>query len=489
MAEKETGAMAKFGPSVPAGSQTAGLVLLYADAFQTLPAVFLLSRGHNVIGREPPASVVVPVHAVSRTHAEIVWERGAWSLKDCDSTNGTLVDGRRTTEARLEHGQEVRIGDAIFKFVDRDAELFGRYRLDGALSPGSVRLSHAESELVGGYQVDRIAAEVERIATSPISVLLLGESGTGKEVVAREIHRHSGRRGQFRAVNCAAIPENLFESELFGYKRGAFSGADRDKQGILRAAHDGTLLLDEIGDMPLDAQAKLLRVLQSKELYPLGATAPEVVDVRVVCATHRDLKRLEHEDRFRPDLFARLNEYQLRLPPLRDRKEDIYLLLRAFLARHGRPDLGVSFLFMTGLLHYDFPYNVRELEACAKRAIALAEGPVLDAPLLPEPVREEMASYGQAPSAHDSSVHPLPPRHGAPTEAELRALLSQHEGNVAAVGRALGKARMQIHRWVERHAIDLDDYRAGGKDGKEEGDEKPGADRVNRARDAGKLVP
>jgi transcriptional regulator with PAS, ATPase and Fis domain len=487
MPEKETGAMAKFGPSAPAGSQTAGLVLLYAEAFPSLPAVFLLARGPNVLGREPPASVVVPVHAVSRTHAEIIWERGGWTLKDSDSTNGTLVDGRRVTEARLEHGQEVRVGDAVFKFVDRDAELFGRYRIDGKLSPGSSRLSHDVSELVGGYQMDRIAAEVERIATSPISVVLLGESGTGKEVVAREIHRHSGRRGQFRAVNCAAIPENLFESELFGYKRGAFSGADRDKQGILRAAHDGTLLLDEIGDMPLDAQAKLLRVLQSKEVYPLGATAPETVDVRVVCATHRDLKRLEHEDRFRPDLFARLNEYQLRLPPLRDRKEDIYQLFQAFLARHGRPDLGVSFLFMTGLLHYDFPYNVRELEACAKRAIALAESGILDAPLLPEPVREEMASYGQAPSTHDSGAHPAPLRHGAPTEAELRALLSQHEGNVAAVGRVLGKARMQIHRWVERYAIDLDDYRSGGKDvGKER---KEGDRDRDRDRDAGKLVP
>ncbi len=463
MAEAETGAMAKFGPSDPSGSETAGLVLLYASAFQALPPAFRLARGANVIGRESPADVVVPVNAVSRVHAEIVWERGGWSLRDRGSTNGTLVDGHRTLEARLEHGQEVRVGDAIFKFVDQDAELFGRYRLDGTMAPGTVRFSREGSELVGGYQMDRIAAEVERIATSPISVVLLGESGTGKEVVAREIHRHSGRKGQFRAVNCAAIPENLFESELFGYKRGAFSGADRDKQGILRAAHEGTLLLDEIGDMPLDAQAKLLRVLQSKEVYPLGATAPEVVDVRVVSATHRDLKRLEHEDRFRPDLFARLNEYQLRLPPLRDRKEDVYQLLRAFLARHGRPDLEVSFLFMAGILHYDFPYNVRELEACAKRAIALAEGPILDTPLLPEPIREEMEDYGHAPRSGEPSTHPSPQRLGAPTEAELRALLSQHEGNVAAVGRALGKARMQIHRWVERYAIDLDDYRGGAR--------------------------
>ncbi len=340
--------------------------------------------------------------------------------------------------------------------MEEDADAFAGYRIDGTLAPGRKRASREKTELVGGYQMDRIGAELERIARSPISVLLLGESGTGKEVVAREIHRLYGRQGPFRAVNCAAIPENLFESELFGYKRGAFSGAERDKPGMLRAAHDGTLLLDEIGDMPLDAQAKLLRVLQSKELYPLGATAPEAVNVRVVCATHRDLKRLARESKFRPDLFARLNEYQLELPALRERKEDLYLLLRTLLARHGRPDLRVSFLFMAALLHYDFPYNVRELEACAKRAIALATGPVLDSELLPEPIREEMQRYGRAMS--ESASLPAP-RYGAPSEAELRALLEEHGGNVAAVGRVLGKARMQIHRWVERYAIELEAYR------------------------------
>jgi DNA-binding NtrC family response regulator len=461
MADKATGAMAEFGPSGAALASSAGLVLLYAENFRALAPVFLLERGANTIGSEPPADIVVPVNAVSRVHARIAWERGGWTLRDEGSTNGTLVDGHRIEEARLEPGQEVRFGDAIFKFVDRDAEAFARYRIDGTLVPGARRLAGELTELLGGYQVDRLAAEVQRIATSPISVLLLGESGTGKEVVAREIHRASGRHGSFRAVNCAAIPENLFESELFGYKRGAFSGADRDKQGLLRAAHEGTLLLDEIGDMPLDAQAKLLRVLQSSELYPVGATAPEVVDVRIVCATHRDLKRLEREGKFRPDLFARMNEYQLKLPPLRDRKEDVYLLFRAFLERHGRPTLGVSFLFMTGLLHYDFPYNVRELEACAKRAIALADATVLGAELLPEPVREYMEGYGSVErSPPDVSADPLPPRHGTPTEADLRALLQSHEGNVAAVGRSLGKARMQIHRWVERYGIDLEDYRA-----------------------------
>jgi DNA-binding NtrC family response regulator len=459
MSDAATGAMAKFGATGRSGSDVSGLVLLYAERFAALPPVFRLKRSVNVVGREAPADIVIPVNAVSRTHAEVTWERGGFSLRDRGSTNGTLVDGHRVTETRLEHGQEVRFGDAIFKFVEHDADGFESYVIDGSLAPGKRRLCRGTTELVGGYEMDRIAAEIERVAASPISVLLLGESGTGKEVVAREIHRVSGRRGAFRAVNCAAIPENLFESELFGYKRGAFSGADRDKQGLIRAAHEGTLLLDEIGDMPLDAQAKLLRVLQSKEVYPLGSTAPEVVDVRVVCATHRDLKRLEREERFRSDLFARLNEYELHLPPLRDRKEDIYLLLRTFLARHGRPDLDVSFLFMAALLHYDFPYNVRELEACAKRAIALAEGPLLDAPLLPEPITEVMKDYGRATSAAVESAEHGSPRTGTPTEAELRALLATHEGNVAAVGRVLGKARMQIHRWVERYGIGLDEFR------------------------------
>jgi transcriptional regulator with GAF, ATPase, and Fis domain len=299
--------------------------------------------------------------------------------------------------------------------------------------------------------------------------MLLGESGTGKEVVARELHRLSGRRGTFAAVNCAAIPATLIESELFGYKRGAFSGAERDKPGLIKSAHEGTLLLDEIGDMPLDAQAKLLRVLQSKEVFPLGATAPEQVDVRVVCATHRDLWRLQQGGTFRQDLFARLNEYQLRLPALRERKEDVYMLVRAFLARHGRPELQPSFGFMTAALQYDWPYNVRELEACIKRCVALAEGTVLGDQLLPAPVIEAMEDYGgvlrSGSTPASGSLPPQPPaadppsRSQVPTDAELRGLLEHHGGNVAAVGRQLGKARMQVHRWMKRYGIHVDDFR------------------------------
>jgi transcriptional regulator with PAS, ATPase and Fis domain len=353
------------------------------------------------------------------------------------------------------------MGDAIVKFVATDIEGYAPYRIDGGLVPGTARQAGVMPGLIGGYQMDCVSRQIELIAreapgASPLSVLLLGESGTGKEVVAQAIHERASRRGDFRAVNCAALPKDLVESELFGYHKGAFSGAVRDKPGLIRTAHKGTLLLDEIGDMPLEAQVKLLRVLQSKELFPLGATEPEPVDVRIIGATHRNLSQLLEEGRFRQDLYARLNEYHLSLPPLRDRKEDIFMLLAEFYRRHGGGELRVTFPFMMALLHYDWPYNVRELESCAKRCVVLAQGKPLAEEMLTDDIAREMAGYGQAfaPSGagKDESI--------APTRDALVSLLERHQGNVAAVGRDLGKARMQVHRWLKRYAIDIDDYRA-----------------------------
>jgi transcriptional regulator with GAF, ATPase, and Fis domain len=334
------------------------------------------------------------------------------------------------------------------------------------------------TDLVGGAQMDQIAADIERIAPTELSAVVLGETGTGKEVVARGIHRFSGRKGTFQAINCAAIPHNLLESELFGYRRGAFSGADRDKPGLIKLADNGTLFLDEIGDMPLDAQAKLLRVLQSREVFPLGATTPELVDIRVVCATHRDLYQYVKEGKFRGDLLARLNEHVVRLPPLRERKEDIFLLAKSFCARYGRPDMQFSFSFLVALFHYDWPFNVRELESCIKRGVALTDGIELDTMHLPDAIAEHMKGYGDRPRVSLPSHMPAapyespsigqpggtptapPPRRGPPTEEELRMLLERHKGNIAAVGRELGKERMQVHRWLKRYDIDLAQYRS-----------------------------
>jgi len=467
MTERTTGAMHQVEipprPGNATGQGTAGLILLYADEFHKVPAAWSMDQQRVSIGRDPAADICLPIAAVSRIHAEICWSQPHWIVRDLGSRNGVLLDGHPVEQATLERGSELRIGDGVFKFVDHHAADYVDYRIDGRVE-GRGRLVTG-SELVGGFQMDRIAAELSRVASTNLSVLLLGESGTGKEVVARELHRSSGRKGAFHAVNCAAIPATLLESELFGYKRGAFSGAERDKPGLIRMADQGTLLLDEIGDMPLEAQAKLLRVLQSREVFPLGATSAERVDIRVVCATHRDLQRLIQAEKFRDDLYARLNEYQLRLPPLRDRKEDIYQLCLAFLRRHGRSDLTLSFGFVLGLVSYDWPYNVRELEACIKRCIALTDGPLVGESLLPDPIKDVMSDYGRPlqpadrPSTLQASELSRLLRPSAPTNAELRELLEKHNGNVAAVGRELGKARMQVHRWMERYGIDVDDFR------------------------------
>jgi DNA-binding NtrC family response regulator len=437
----------------------AGLVLLYAGEYAALPSAWPLGSATTVVGRDASADIVLAVSAVSRRHAELSLQNGEYVVRDLGSRNGILVNGHPVEESVLEPLDELRIGDAVLKLVEEGVDDYAAFRIDGTLVGAARRRAPASSALVGGLQMDRILAELHRVAAAPLNVLLLGASGTGKEVVASELHRLSARRGPFAAVNCAAIPGNLLESELFGYKRGAFSGAERDKPGLIRAADGGTLLLDEIGDMPHEAQAKLLRVLQAREVLPLGATTPEPVDVRIVGATHRDLGKLQTEGKFREDLYARLNEYKLSLPALFERKEDVFGLLTSFLARLGRSDLKPSFPYMTALLHHDWPYNVRELEACIKRSVALADGPVLLPEHLPEAVTEAMEGYGQPAPAPGAASRLPPAGTGAPSEQELRDLLTAHAGNVAAVGRVLGKARMQIHRYMKRYSIEIEEYR------------------------------
>lgn len=458
---------ANLGVRTPSQSN-AGLVLLYARNFEELRPAYPLAPPRVVIGRDATADIVVPEQAVSRQHALLAWEGDRWILTDLGSRNGTMRDGEFVSgRAELEHGHEIRVGDTCFKFVADAAERYAAFRIDGQVL--DQRPARVITGLLGGYQMDAIAAELERVAPTLLSCILLGESGTGKEVAARELHRVSGRHGAFHAINCAAIPFALLESELFGYRRGAFTGAERDKPGLIKLADGGTLFLDEIGDMPQEAQAKLLRVLQSREVFPLGATAPERVNVRVVCATHRDLRQQVDEGKFRGDLFARIGEYWVVLPPLRDRKEDIYQLARHFSARHAGRDVTLSFSLIVALLHHDWPFNVRELESCMKRAVALAEGDVLDVAQLPEPIAARMREYGvrsaepQTPSPQGApgvpAGHPSTPRRDIPSERHLRSLLARHGGNVAAVGRELGKERMQVHRWMKRYGVSVEPYR------------------------------
>jgi DNA-binding NtrC family response regulator len=441
--------------------QTPGLVLVYSKIHAQLPSAVALEAASTTIGREADNDLSIPESAVSRYHA--ILERrndgGVW-LIDRGSTNGIIVNGTRTQAARLYAHDLIRIGDAMFRFAEHNASAYVTYRLDGSVDHTARPVRHRlVSGLVGGFRIDELLDRVDKVARTTLACVIHGESGTGKELLARTIHDASGRSGPFRAINCAALPPNLIDSELFGYRKGAFTGATQDKPGLVRTAHLGTLFLDEIGDMPPEAQSKLLRVLQEREVLPIGATEPEKVDVRVVSATHRDLEAEVAMGRFRGDLLARLREFVVRIPPLRERREDLYSLTRHFLKRAGRPDANTTLPFMLGLAHHAWPYNVRELESAMKLSVALADGVDLDIRHLPDTIQHALRQPARL-SARPPPAAPSYPLGGeAPTEHDLRALLSKNKGNIAAVGRELGKERMQVHRWLKRYAINIDDYR------------------------------
>ncbi|MBI5496886.1 MAG: sigma-54-dependent Fis family transcriptional regulator [Deltaproteobacteria bacterium] len=305
----------------------------------------------------------------------------------------------------------------------------------------------AGPDLVGAAPpMQKLRELVAQVAPSSATVLLLGESGTGKERVAREIHRLSNRSSRaFVAVNCAALPESILESELFGSERGAFTGAV-SREGRFERAHGGTMLLDEIGDLPAQAQVKLLRVLQEGEVERLGGGAPRKVDVRIVAATHRDLKQYVAEGRFREDLFYRLAVITLAIPPLRERLSDLPLLVSHFLARHGqkhgKPVRGMSQDAMAALHAHGWKGNVRELENALERAVVLCRGDVIQRADLPE----DIAGGTGAPPAQDQ----LSIRVGTPmADVErqvIRATLARCNDDKALAARLLGISVRTIYR-------------------------------------------
>ncbi len=288
---------------------------------------------------------------------------------------------------------------------------------------------------------------IQTIAPQSSRVLITGESGTGKELVARAIHENSPRAlTPFITINCGAFPETLLESELFGYMKGAFTGAGENRQGLFQAAHGGTLFMDEIGNMTLTMQVKLYRVLQEGKVRPLGSTEETDVDVRVIAATNKDLEKEIAEGRFRDDLYYRLSVIPIHLPPLRERREDIPLLARAFLERFRRamekPVEAIEPEAMLRLEEYDWPGNVRELENTIERSVALETGNQITAPVLPEKIRSFASALAAAKSASDGT--PAIPEEGI----EFEKILDETERRylLAALERTGG---------VQRHAAEL----------------------------------
>jgi DNA-binding NtrC family response regulator len=313
--------------------------------------------------------------------------------------------------------------------------------------------SRDRTEPVGRAPAFRAALELARtVAPTDSTVLITGESGTGKEVVARYIHERSNRsEGPFLSVNCGALPESLLESELFGHVKGSFTGAFRDKAGLLVAAAGGTLLLDEVGEMSAKTQVKLLRALQEREVLPVGATQPVPMDVRLLAATHRDLEEAIRKGDFRSDLYYRLNVIHLELPALRARRDDIPLLVDVFLRRiapEGEEPRVLSETAMEAMLAYDWPGNVRELENALERAAILSRN-VREIPLdaLPERVRER-----QAPSLVAEVPPPNPPME-AIERAYIAWVLQAEGGNRARAAEVLGIDPSTLYRKIARYGL------------------------------------
>ncbi|MGE5676095.1 MAG: sigma-54-dependent transcriptional regulator [Mycobacterium leprae] len=285
--------------------------------------------------------------------------------------------------------------------------------------------------------------KIERIARTDACTLILGETGTGKELVARAIHAHSGRAARpFLAFNCAAVPENLLESELFGYEKGAFTGAGSRKPGRFELARGGTLLLDEIGDMPLSLQAKLLRVLETNSVEPLGAVRPMPVDVRVLASTHRDLREMVKTGAFREDLYFRLAVVPIKLPPLRERTGDIPLLLnhflRTFTEEHDKAFQGFSPQAMAVLASYRWPGNVRELRNLVEQVVVLWDGPLVEVEQLPELTSGSREEPG---ASLKSSVNRLKAGY---EQEQIQLALRECKGNRTQAARMLGISRRAL---------------------------------------------
>ena len=289
---------------------------------------------------------------------------------------------------------------------------------------------------------------IDRAALRDTPILLVGESGTGKELLARALHKKSPRAaGPFLAVNCSAIPETLLESELFGHRRGAFTDARDDQRGLFQSAQGGTVFLDEIGDMAPALQGKLLRVLQEKEVHPLGAPAPVPTDVRIVTATHRDLMSLATDGRFREDLLYRVNVIEVRVPPLRERPDDLGPLVRHLLDKHGekngRRDCTVSHDVMAVFRRHTWPGNVRELENVIERALVLGAGGRITLDDLPEMLTSRPSHSGRSGGRRLADVE---------REHIVRTLRAV-EGNKAAAARVLGLNRKTLYRKLTQHRI------------------------------------
>jgi DNA-binding NtrC family response regulator len=420
-----------------------------------------LEAGTTMVGTHADNDLVLTDATVSRHHLELRVRRDGIEIRDLDTTNGTKHGGVRIGQVVLSGPARLRLG----KHTELDVE-----PIDSGVELGDWHGDRFGEVLGTTPAMRRLFALLARAAITEATILLQGETGTGKEALSEAVHQASGRGGgPFVVVDCGSIPHELIASELFGHAKGSFTGAAADKQGLIEAANQGTLFLDEIGELALDLQPQLLRVLDRRQVRRVGDTHATDVDIRVIAATHRDLRAMVRAGKFREDLYYRLAVVATHVPPLRERKADIPALAACFAERMGRGPFALSPALLEQLERHDWPGNVRELRNVVERALSLGNAAVVDlgdggAPPSPE------APAG--PAATDSAPRTLPPTSSGVLDLPfkeakaalvesferdyLTALLARHRGNISRAAAEAGIDRNYIHRLVKKYGLEVD---------------------------------
>ena len=413
----------------------------------------MLDEGTTMVGTHADNDVVLTDATVSRYHLEIRVRRDGIEVRDLETTNGTKHGGARIGSVVLTGAARLRLGkhtEVDVEPVDTSVDLgeFGGDRFGDVLGTTS--------------PMKRLFALLAKAAPTEATILLQGETGTGKEAIAEAVHHHSRRtKGPFIVVDCGSIPHELIASELFGHAKGSFTGAGADKQGLIEAANHGTLFLDEIGELALDLQPQLLRVLDRRQVRRVGETQSVDVDIRVIAATHRDLRAMVKAGQFREDLYYRMAVVATHVPPLRERKADIPALATWFAEKMGRGSFAQSPALLEQLQHHEWPGNVRELRNVVERALSLGDSALAD---LGDPggTRPPAADDGAPRHANSADVLDMPFKEAKAQLVEaferdyLSALLARHHGNISRAAAEAGIDRNYIHRLVKKYGLEVD---------------------------------
>ena len=404
--------------------------------------------------------LVLNEETVSRYHGKVVQEEDGYVLVDLGSTNGTFINGVRIREAYLKSGCTVQLGKMEITFLYADEKV-----------PIVPSQKNSLGKLIGtNVKMREIYGIMEKIAPSGATVVVEGETGTGKEVVSQTIHELSPRaKGPMMVFDCGAVPQNLIESELFGHEKGSFTGAIMTRQGIFEMAHGGTLLLDELGELSLDLQPKLLRALEHREIRRVGSSKAIRVDVRVIAATNRNLEEEVRSGRFRQDLFYRLSVVRVHIPSLRERPEDISLLADHFLKTHAfnrNPSnelkvKGISQQALDLMTAYQWPGNVRELLNVIERAVSFCDGPTVEMVDLPDQLQSSVQMVATGTQSADATFKESKERWVSSFERDyILKLLSKNGGNISHAAREASIDRKYFRKLMRKHGITADQVMA-----------------------------